>query len=263
MLAMSVNGDEKEYKDGWCKNYKDKTQGSTSSWFWRNGWTWTSGGSAMWAIGDEKGYEFSMSIKGDAYHMVVVASEACRVGFSIYPPSVEFAAFYSQKYGRRGYAMPVGTPSSGFFSAVCDVCRFDVESLSMNKFGYWVVRFLLHCGTMDMESLILDEPWRYSYDFLAHPFGNYVLQVSLERGYLEDRVKTCRDVLCWDDISLRNEKSVYNLIKKCFCVIGRVNIPELRSWGVLYVPALLRHKGEGYGAIGLGSTVRQDVQGVG
>ena len=115
-------------------------------------------------------------------------------------------------------------------------CRFDVKSLSMNKFGCWMAQRRIHCCTMYMVSHITDEIQRCSYDFLAHPFGNYVLQVVWKHGR---RVKICSDVLSSDVILLRKDNCAHNLVDNCFFVLGRANIPELQSCGELCVPAFV------------------------
>ena len=50
----------------------------------------------MCATGDEKEYEFSVSIKSGRYHVVGVAAEACCADVSTYHPS---AALYSHTAG--------------------------------------------------------------------------------------------------------------------------------------------------------------------
>lgn len=125
-------------------------------------------------------------------------------------------------------------PLSSLRKTVRAVCAADVKRLSLDKFGCRVVQSLLLCCSVDIMYPILDELKKCSYDLLAHPFGNYVLQVALDRGRQEDRVKICTDMLRCDVISLRNDRCAHHLVEKCVFILGHAEVLELQElWTAL------------------------------
>jgi hypothetical protein len=114
------------------------------------------------------------------------------------------------------------------------MCQYSVKRLSQHKFACKVVQRLLRCCPSDVASPLLDALHACSYDLLAHPYGNYVLQTVLMHGRSQDTLKICRDVLLCDVVTLRQDRCAHVLVCKCVSILGHGRTPELQAlWSAL------------------------------
>lgn len=127
-----------------------------------------------------------------------------------------------------------GLPPRSLASVVRIMCQFGLKRLCEDRFACKVVQSLFHCCSIEILSPLLDDLQQFSYDLLAHPYGNYVLQAVLVRGRSQDTLKICSDVLLCDVVALRQDRCARVLVGRCVSILGHANTPELRElWSAM------------------------------